>query len=30
VPVLSYTELIGTGQIRSVGVIAHEALAVTR
>ncbi len=30
VPVLSYSELVGTGQISSVGVIAHEALAVTR
>ena len=30
VPVLSYSELVGTGQIASVGVVAHEPLAVAR
>jgi flagellar biosynthesis protein FlhA len=30
VPVLSYSELVGTGQISSAGVVAHEPLAVAR
>jgi flagellar biosynthesis protein FlhA len=30
VPVLSYSELVGIGQISSVGVVAHEPLAVAR
>ena len=30
VPVLSYSELVGTGQIASVGVVSNEPLAVAR
>lgn len=30
VSVLSYSELVGTGQISAVGVVAHQALTVNR